>query len=153
MTNYLDDFLFIDANQSGCNHLVSEILRICELIKFPVAMEKTFWAARTTVFLGMMLLSDSMCLSVPEDKRLKAIKMLQYLIEKKKATVKELERLAGFLNFLNKAVVPGRSFTRRMYAKFSGKVRLSKNDERQSYVKPYHHLRLDVEFQMIVESG
>ena len=33
--------------------------------------------------------------------------------------MKELQSLYGFLNFIGRAVFPGRTFTRRMYAKFS----------------------------------
>ena len=78
--------------------------------------------------------------------------MLNYIVDKKKATVKELERLAGLLNFFNRAVVPGRTFTRRMYAKFTGFHFTSHKNFRSvrmhsSTLKPYHHIRLDMEFK------
>ena len=51
----------------------------------------------------------------------------------------KLQKLTGHLNFINRAIVPGRAFTRRMYAKFSGKM---------ATLKPYHHVRLDREFRL-----
>ena len=52
--------------------------------------------------------------------------------------MKDMQRLAGYLNFLTRAVFPGRTFTRRMYAKFS------KQSEK---LKDYHHVKLDKEFK------
>ena len=90
--------------------------------------------------MGILLNGRFKILSIPEDKRLRAINMLLYFKDKKKATVHQLQKLAGYLNFLNKAIVPGRVFTRRMYAKFS--LLMDKN-----YLKPHHHVRLDSEFK------
>ena len=69
---------------------------------------------------------------------------------KKKATVKQLQQLCGLLNFLGKAIFPGRSFTRRMYAKFSEIVNIngapkSANDYKW---KQHHHVKLDKEFKL-----
>ena len=58
--------------------------------------------------------------------------------------MKELQNLSGYLNFLHKAIVPGRTFTRRMYAKFSGKKFLNKKGEP---LRQYHHVSLDAEFR------
>ena len=52
--------------------------------------------------------------------------------------VKELQQLAGLLNFLCRAIFPGRAFTRRMYAQFSGPEFLK--------LKHYHHIKLNQEF-------
>ena len=149
ITNYLDDFLFIDITKVGCNFLVDSFLEVCHKIQFPVSVEKTVWATRNLVFLGILLLGRSLHLSVCTEKRDKAVHMLTYLMEKRKATVNELERLAGFLNFLNKAIVPGRSFTRRMYAKFAGIVKINQRDGvgRVANLRKYHHVSLDAEFR------
>ena len=47
--------------------------------------------------------------------------MLQEIRSKKKITVLQLQRLCGYLNFLCKAIVPGRAFTSRLYSKLAGK--------------------------------
>ena len=143
ITNYLDDFLFISGTAAECNYLVREFLNICEEIGFPVSLEKTEWASQRLVFLGILLDGVSKTLAIPVEKRNKALNMLMHLESKNKATVKELERLSGYLNFLNKAIVPGRTFTHRMYAKFTGKA-LVKNGFK---LRHYHHVKLDREFR------
>ena len=103
-----------------------------------------------------------MALVVPEEKRLSAIQQLRAMLDRKKTTVKELQSLCGFLNFLNKAIVPGRTFTRHMYAKYSqiadfnGKYYRTqeigfKTDGKGSglkQLKPHHQVKLDCEFKL-----
>ena len=40
ITNYLDDFLFIDNTKEGSDHMVRVFLQICEQINFPVSLEE-----------------------------------------------------------------------------------------------------------------
>ena len=95
-----------------------------------------------------------MILAIPEDKRRKAINLLNQFIAKKKATIKELQTLSGYLNFLNKAIYPGRAFMRRMYSKYASiwnnKIdRKSRKKSVQGFrYKPYHHIKLDKEFKV-----
>ena len=145
ITNYLDDFLFIEVTERRCNALVRSFLRLCNSIQVPVAQEKTEWASRSVVFLGVLLDGWNLILSIPEEKRLKALGMLQSFSDGKKVKVKELQELTGYLNFLSKAIFPGQAFTRRMYSKFSNV--LSKG----SQVKSYHHIRIDKEFRFDCE--
>ena len=117
-----------------------------------IALEKTEWASARIVFLGILMDGEFMILAIPQEKRERAIKMLREFIIKKKATVQELQKLCGFLNFLNKAIVPGKAFMRRMYAKCSGNGKSSShkfNDPTNKFakLKAHHHVRLDGEFK------
>ena len=150
VTNYLDDFLFVAASKDACNAMVRQFISICIDLGIPLAEDKTEWGTYQITFLGIILNGDSMSLSIPEEKRMKALNELQRLTAKRKATVKELQSLAGLLNFLNKAIHPGRAFTRRMYAKFS-LVMDTKipglNKPENPKLKPHHHISLDKEFK------
>ena len=151
-TNYLDDFLFLALRLAQCNYMVEEFLAMCEELGVPIAIEKTEWAGECIIFLGILLNGRHFILSIPIEKRDKAIKMIKNLLDwvKPKATVKELQELCGYLNFLCKAIFPGRTFIRRMYAKYSKIVKLQGNDRtvETSYIpKPHHHVRLDSEFK------
>ena len=141
VTNYLDDFLFIATSARVCNFLMQKFLEICEKLGVPVAAEKTEWSTQRLTFLGIVLDGANHSLTIPEDKRIKAVNMLERMIAKKKATVKELQQLSGTLNFIHKAVVPGRAFTRRMYSKFAGM------DGNEAKLKQHHHIKLDEEFK------
>ena len=114
INNYLDDFLFVVATHLLCNYLIQEFLDMCDEPGVPIALDKTEWATINIVFLGILLDGKNMTLVIPEEKRIWAVNMLQTLSgrSKSKATVKELQTLCGYLNFLNKAIVPGRAFAR-----------------------------------------
>ena len=144
ISNYLDDFLFIYIRIQGCNIMIKIFLDTCEEINFPVSLEKTEWATELIIFLGILLDGKRFRLAISEDRRVEILNWLQKFKDRKKTTVKELQRLTGHLNFLNRAIVPGRTFTRRMYAKFSGEAMLNKKGKK---LKPYHHIRIDAEFR------
>ena len=140
VSNYLDDFLFLHYLHDMCNHLMRRFLAICDQIGFPVAMEKTEWASPIMVFLGILLNGKCHKLMVPEDKVNTALQLINRICSKKKATIKELQIVAGTLNFLHKAIVPGRAFTRRIYNKYEAKINEKK-------LKSHHHISLDLEFR------
>ena len=139
LSNYLDDFLFLAWKRAICNYLIQTFLDMCKHIGVPVSAEKTEWGDTQVIFLGILMDGKRYVLAVTEEKRIRTVDCLLMLMDRKKATIKELQSLAGLLNFLNRAIHPGRAFTRRMYAKFSGPTLMN--------LKPHHHVRLDREFK------
>ena len=119
VTNYLDDFLFIATTLLRCNYLMREFILLCDELGIPITEDKTEWATLRVIFLGILLDGVSLTLGIPLEKRTHALNLLYGMINKKKAMVRDLQSLCGYLNFLNMAIFPGRIFTRRMYAKFS----------------------------------
>ena len=80
--------------------------------------------------------------------------MLYKFKDKHKTTIKELQELCGYLNFICKAIFPGRPFLRRMYAKYSKYVKIPShrrevkhNHMYTSQLKAHHHVGLDKEFR------
>ena len=94
------------------------------------------------VFLGILLDGVSMSPALPIDKRDKALNMLNYFIDKRKVTVKHLQTLTGYLNFLTKVIHLGRVFTRCMYSKYS-----EITQDKSGKFKQYHHVSIDKEFK------
>ena len=133
--NYLDDYLFAAYLHSLCNQYMQAFIDICNDIQFPVSMEKTFWANTTLVLLGLLIDAVNGYVAIPVDKVERAIILIQDILTHKKTTVKQLQRLCGFLNFLCKCIVPGRAFTRRLYSKFS------------SVMKPHYHVNINGEMK------
>ena len=142
VTNYLDDFLFTANSRSLCNHLVRSFLLLCNEVGIPISQEKTEWARSNITFLGILLDGNTFTLCVPEEKRIRTVNILNLMIQKRKATVKEIQSLCELLNFLARAVVPGRTFTRRMYTKYS-KI----TDKKGRVLKQHHHINLDDKFK------
>ena len=67
VTNYLDDYLFIEVTRERCNKMVTTFLNLCNQISLPVALEKTEWATNRIVFLGILLDGRTLTLSIPVD--------------------------------------------------------------------------------------
>ena len=141
VTNYLDDFLFVETSRIECNRLVQSFITLCTDIGCPIAHDKTEWADQIITFLGILIDGKNLVLSIPEEKRNKALAMLRSAVDKSKLIVKDIQKLTGTLNFLNKALIPGRAFSRRMYNKLTGFQ--TKNDKKLKY---FHHVTLDSEF-------
>ena len=131
--------MFIAKLLSLCNKYVNTFLEICAEIGIPIADEKTVWASTSITFLGMLLQGISWTISIPDEKITRTVNLLQEICSKQKAMIKMLQKLAGLLNFLGRAIFPGRAFTRRMYAKFSG--------DNVKHLKSFHHIKLDQEFK------
>ena len=122
--------------------MVRNFIEICNEIGFPVSKEKTEWASTVVIFLGVVLNGEKLCLAIPQDKLVQALNMVSKMRDSKKTTVKAIQRLAGTLNFLNKVIVPGRPFMRRMYMKYAD---IANKDVCR--LKPYHHVAVDTEFR------
>ena len=136
--NYLDDFFFIALIKEDCNNKLRCFILICGQIGCPILKDKTEWSSPLMVFLGILLDGRSKKLCIPAEKRQKALNLLNWVIKKKKSTVKNIERLTGTLNFLSRAIFPGQAFTRQMYSKLT--------NQKGERLKHYHHVTLDSEF-------
>ena len=141
LINYLDDYLFISLLKRMCNEQLHCFLQICEAINFPVLAEKTEFASTCTIFLGFLIDSVKQIIGIPLEKISRAVNMIEYILgkselprAKRKITVRQLQRICGFLNFLSRAVIPGRAFTRRLYSHLCN-----------HNLKPHHHLKVSDE--------
>ena len=132
LLNYLDNFFFVALLRAICNQQVDTFLKVCQQINFPVSLEKTFRVTTLLTFLGMLIDTVNQTVSIPSDKILKAKDLIGHVLTKRLMTVKQLQKICGFLNFLGRAIVPRRAFTRRMYMKLQGTADL----------KPHHHIRV-----------
>ena len=141
LTNCLDDFLFNSLWKDVCDSMMTQFLALCRRINCPVSEEKTEWSSVIMVFLGTLLDGERHCLCIPEDKRQKALNQIRYIKSSRTVTIKEVQKLTGLLNFLNRAIVPRRVFTRRMYAK------IETTNAQGRKLKSHHHVTVDKEFK------
>ena len=141
LVNYLDDFLFMALLRAVCDAQIQQFLDLCESIKFPVSIEKTVWGDTWIIFLGLLINAVQKLICIPEDKITRAIQLIDDILNQKKhkATVHQIQKLCGFLNFIGRGIVPGRAFTRRLYAVTGGKEIAKRK------LKPHHHVRLTSE--------
>ena len=132
--NYLDDYFFAALLKAACDAQVREFLDICKLIKFPVSIEKTYWGTTVLVFLGLLIDTAEQVVRIPKEKVDKALLLIKEIIMKKKATVLQIQKLCGTLNFLCKCVIPGRVFLNRTYSIIAN-----------PNLKQHHHVNINVE--------
>ena len=130
--NYLDDFFFAAFFLSICNQQIATFLDVCDSIAFPISLEKTEWGSMYITFLGFLLDSANQKVYIPKNKVDIALEMIEQLLYKRKGTVKQIQRICGLLNFFGRCIIPGRAFTRRLYA-------LTSN------LKGHYHVRINQE--------
>ena len=70
-----------------CNNLVEQFLKLCNEVNFPGSLEKTEWVTQLIIFLGMLLNTITQTVSIPVDKRDKALKLLNIILNKKRVTI------------------------------------------------------------------
>ena len=136
--NYLGDFLFVAMLHAFCNAQLNMFLTICDRINFPVSLEKTFYASSRMTFLGFLIDTIAQLVLIPSDKVTKARDLISKVLDKhsKKITLRELQQICGFLNFLGRCIVPGCAFTRHLYS-YTANPKL----------KPHHHIRVNREMR------
>ena len=136
--NYLDDYLFVATLRSVCNSRIQVFLDICKQIGMLVSKEKTHWSEELMVFLGFLIDGRNHLVLIPIEKLDKANQMIDEIVrpKKNKITVRHLQQICGFFNFLYRCVVPGRAFTRPLYSFIPANL------------KPHHHLKIKPQMKM-----
>lgn len=130
--NYLDDFLTGVTSVGRGNQFIKRFIIICGALGVPLAEEKVEWCEPIQVFLGLLINTLTRTISIPLEKREKAMQEIDLFIRSKKVTVHQIQKLGGRLNFLCRAIFPGRAFTRRIQNKANG-------------LKQHYHVRVDRE--------
>ena len=145
LVNYLDDFLFIALLQWLCNHQIEVFREVCETIRLPINFDKTCWGTTRIIFLGLLIDTVQQMVFLPKEKIIKGHEIINGILYKKnkKITIKELQKLCGFLNFLSRAIVLGRAFTRRLYAHGTTK--------QGTVLMPHHHIKVNQEMRLDLE--
>ena len=133
--NYLDDYFFVALLKLICNNQVKSFMQVCAEIGFPVSLDKTYWATNIMTFLGLLIDTNRQLILIPLEKLDKAKALVNKIRNSKRITLGQLQQLCGVLNFLCKCIVPGRAFTRRLYAAGAG------------LTNEYHHLPVTKEMK------
>ena len=133
--NYLDDFLFAAITKAICDGQLEVFLKVCKEINFPVAIDKTVSSTTRIIFLGLLIDTIAQIISIPVYKVARARELVELILNNRKTTVRNLQKVCRHLNFLCRCIIPGRAFTRRIYSYFS------------SNVKSHHHVKINSEMK------
>ena len=114
IVNYLDDFLIVSSSREECLQALLALIRLLHSLGFQVNWSKLHGPSQRVKFLGIILDSLAVQASVPEDKISSLEDQLHVLLSQPKASKRDLQRVAGLMNFLAKVVKGGRTFLRRV---------------------------------------
>ena len=132
--HYLDDYFTVGpAHSSVCAHNVKTILHVASQVGIPLAPNKLEGPTTRLVFLGILIDTNSMETSLPDDKLHELISELQSWSTRNKCLKRELLSLIGKLNFECRISRAGRIFLRHLID-LSTSARL-----------PHHHVTMNRE--------
>ena len=120
ITNYLDDFWLTQKTKHQLIALSNKFLQIVEQdIGFPISHNKTIGPAQLLDFVGLTADLINLRVSLPKDKTLKSLKIINFLLSAHKAnqfvSIKDLERCTGILNYACQAMPIGRPWLQSCY--------------------------------------
>ena len=119
ISHYLDDFPMLAKTREGLQEQIEKYLALMKRIGMPVAEDKTLGPTQLLEYLGLLLNLLDLTLQIPEDKRVKNIEKIDTVIkvfrERSKLTCKEIQKVAGSLNFICAAIPAGKVFLADLY--------------------------------------
>ena len=118
------------ASFEECQSILRTFKSICDELGVPLAEEKTEGPHQVITYLGLDIDTVKREIRVPTRKVVALRETIQEWLGRKKVRLKEIQSLVGSLNFVCRAVAPGRAFTRRLIALSRG------------LKKPHHKARL-----------
>ena len=132
--SYLDDFWLTDTTEEGCKNALQTLISLLRELGFSIAWDKVEGPSQSIKFLGIMISSTSMSLSLPADKVKEYSLLLESFTTRSRASYRQLQQLAGKLSWASHVVKGGRIYLQRVL------------DLMRPLQHPNHKVRLSEEF-------
>ncbi len=136
---YLDDFLVIGKTQEECAEAFETLLRLLRELGFCIAWGKIEGPRQSLVFLGILIDTCSLVLRLPQEKVHSLRQLLASYGGRKRASLRQLQQLAGKLSWAATVVRGGRVYLQRVL------------DLLRPLTHANHKVRLGMEFYADVE--
>jgi hypothetical protein len=111
---YQDDFLVIGETYEECICGWISLIQLLMDLGFGISYNKLEAPAQVITFLGIRIDSKCMQLSLPSNKMLDIKQCIGNIMGKSRANKRQLQSLAGKLNYASRVVRGGRTFLRRL---------------------------------------
>lgn len=111
---HLDDFFIKADTFQECAEALDLAIKLLRKLGFQINWNKVVDPTTRITFLGIELDSAEMSLRLPDEKLIQVCEELSLFHDRKRATKKQLQSLAGKLNFCASVVYGGRVFSRRI---------------------------------------
>ena len=112
--NYLDDFIVFGHDWESCRAAQLTLHTVLRSLGFDRAYKKVVSPSNVVTYLGVEVDSLRMELGLPQSKLDKLANELEFFSHRKRATLKQLQRLAGILSHCSALVRGGRTFSHRV---------------------------------------
>ena len=113
--HYLDDYLWVHKQYIVCMSACHTVQAVAQDVGLPLAPEKFVWPTQCLEFLGLTLDMVRMAVVIPQDKQDIILQEIDRMLQVLKCKVKQVQALAGRLNFITRAVPHGRPFSKKLY--------------------------------------
>lgn len=114
--NYLDDFCGSDSTLSAASLAYDAIHTLCDDLGLKLADEKCAPPSQRMVWLGFMVDTNLMTVTIPEEKLTEVLLECRTWLKTRSALKKRVQSLAGKLIHLAKCIQPARKFMSRILA-------------------------------------
>ena len=111
---YLDDFLIIEKSRERCQLALDTLIGLLRELGFSISWHKVEGPRRKIVFLGVEIDSVAGCMQLPPDKLLEFRQLILATLGQKRISLRQLQHLAGKLNWASSVVRGGRIYLRRI---------------------------------------
>lgn len=113
-TSYLDDFLVTGDTEEECRLAQQNLISILRSLGFFIAWDKCVSPTQSITYLGVSLNTIDMSVKIPPAKMQKLRDEIKFFSGKKRATVKQIQRLCGILAHCSKVIKGGCTFSHRI---------------------------------------
>ena len=120
ITVYLDDFLIVAPTYQECLNQMNTLIRLVRKLGFAVAWDKVEGPTTKLTFLGIEIDTLDMELRLPQQKMEAFSDLLQDCCERKRLSLRQLQRLAGKLNWATQIICHGRTYLRILFEAMRG---------------------------------
>lgn len=139
-SHYLDDFFGASTAGSDPYMPIWYFQLLCSALGFTVSPEKVFWGTTKLTILGIEIDTITQRASISAEKKEKLLKLCRGVVSKKKATLLEMQQVAGHLQFVVQIAPHGKAFMRRLY-----------DGVRCRYKHPFQHMPISKEVRRELE--
>lgn len=117
--NYLDDIICLSKDMDAGYRDQLELISVLRFLGFYIAWKKICSPTKRCVYLGIEIDTDSMCLRLPEERLLKLRKELEFWVNRRKATEKQLQVLLGHLSHCARIIQGANLYMHFLFKKLS----------------------------------
>ena len=115
IVNYLDDFAVVGETEEECREGQLILVNVLRHLGFSISWDKLVGPSKNVNFLGIIIDTVEMTLSLPESKLCNLLSIIEELENRGRASKKQLERLGGLVAHCSTVIKGGRTFSRRIY--------------------------------------